>query len=183
MTDADTSGASAASPQPRRPGSLAELLAFGQQVLASQPFSRLIGAELLALTPQTAELAVPITADVLQQHGFVHGGVVSYAADNVLTYAGGVALGTAVVTSEFKINYLRPAVSQGPGARLLARGRAVHAGRNQAVCQAEVFVQHADGSETLCAVAQGTIARIGEASAPAQASTSKTSHATSSASR
>ena len=64
-------------------------LAMGREVLASQPFSRLIGAELAALSPGLCELQVPIGDSVKQQHGFVHGGVVSYAADNALTYAGG----------------------------------------------------------------------------------------------
>ena len=99
-------------------------LAMGREVLAKQPFSVLIGAELVALSPGRCELHVPITEAVQQQHGFVHGGVLSYAADNALTYAGGTALRVPVVTSEFKINYLRPAI----GERLIARAEAVHTG-------------------------------------------------------
>ena len=128
-------------------------LAMGREVLASQPFSRLIGAELAALSPGRCELQVPIGESVKQQHGFVHGGVVSYAADNALTYAGGTALRVPVVTNEFKINYLRPAV----GERLIARAEALHTGRSQAVCRCDVFVVQG-GEEKLCAVAQGTIA-------------------------
>ena len=96
-------------------------LAMGREVLASQPFSQLIGAELVALSPGRCELHVPITEAVKQQHGFVHGGVLSYAADNALTYAGGSALGLPVVTAEFKINYVRPAI----GERLVAEARKV----------------------------------------------------------
>lgn len=131
------------------------LLQMGREVLARQPFSVLIGAELLAFAPDGCELHVPITERVKQQNGFVHGGVVSYAADNALTYAGGAVLGSAVVTSEFKINYVRPAV----GERLIARARVEHAGRTQAVCRCEVFVLDA-GVEKLCALAQGTIAAL-----------------------
>jgi uncharacterized protein (TIGR00369 family) len=130
-------------------------LAMGREVLASQPFSTLIGAELAALSPGRCELQVPITEAVKQQHGFVHGGVLSYAADNALTYAGGTALRVPVVTSEFKINYLRPAI----GERLIARAHAVHTGKSQAVCRCDVFVVK-DGEEKLCAVAQGTIAAL-----------------------
>ncbi|WP_322469184.1 PaaI family thioesterase [Hydrogenophaga sp. SNF1] len=130
-------------------------LAMGRELLAQQPFSRLIGAELAALAPGRCELQVPIGEAVKQQNGFVHGGVVSYAADNALTYAGGTAMRVPVVTSEFKINYLRPAV----GERLIARAEAVHTGRNQAVCRCDVFVLR-DGEERLCAVAQGTIAAL-----------------------
>lgn len=132
-----------------------QFLAMGREVLAQQPFSRLIAAELSALSPGRCELQVPIQDNLKQQHGFAHGGVVSYAADNALTYAGGTALGVPVVTSEFKINYLRPAV----GERLIARAEAVHAGRSQAVCRCDVFVLQ-DGQEKLCAVAQGTIAAL-----------------------
>ena len=135
-------------------------LAMGSEVLASQPFSRLIGAELVALSPGRCELHVPITEAVQQQHGFVHGGVLSYAADNALTYAGGTALRVPVVTSEFKINYLRPAI----GERLIARAEAVHTGKSQAVCRCDVFVLK-DGVEKLCAVAQGTIAALPAATA------------------
>lgn len=130
-------------------------LAMGREVLASQPFSQLIGAELAALSPGRCELHVPITEVVKQQHGFVHGGVLSYAADNALTYAGGTALRVPVVTAEFKINYLRPAI----GERLIARAHAVHTGKSQAVCRCDVFVVK-DGEEKLCAVAQGTIAAL-----------------------
>ncbi len=130
-------------------------LAMGRAVLAKQPFSVLIGAELAALSPGRCELQLPVTDAVKQQHGFVHGGVVSYAADNALTYAGGTALRVPVVTSEFKINYVRPAV----GERLIARAEALHTGKTQAVCRCDVFVLQ-DGVEKLCAVAQGTIAAL-----------------------
>jgi len=130
-------------------------LAMGREVLAKQPFSVLIGAELVALSPGRCELQVPVTDAVKQQHGFVHGGVLSYAADNALTFAGGTALRVPVVTSEFKINYLRPAICE----RLIARAEAVHTSRTQAVCRCDVFVLQ-DGVEKLCAVAQGTIAAL-----------------------
>ena len=130
-------------------------LAMGREVLAKQPFSVLIGAELVALSPGRCELQVPVSDAVKQHMGFVHGGVLSYAADNALTFAGGTALRVPVVTSEFKINYLRPAM----GERLVARAEAVHAGKTQAVCRCDVFVVQG-GNEKLCAVAQGTIAAL-----------------------
>lgn len=130
-------------------------LAMGREILATQPFSMLIGAELAALSPGRCELHLPVSDAVKQQHGFVHGGVLSYAADNALTYAGGTALSVPVVTSEFKINYLRPAI----GERLIARAEAVHTGKTQAVCRCDVFVLQG-GEEKLCAVAQGTIAAL-----------------------
>jgi uncharacterized protein (TIGR00369 family) len=138
-----------------------DLLSWGREVLASQPFSVLLGAELLGFSEGRAELKIPIKAELKQQHGFVHGGVISYAADNALTYAGGSALGPGVVTSEFKINYLRPAI----GDFIVARATVVHAGKSQAVCRCDVYAS-ANGTESLCATAQGTIARLGQSSEP-----------------
>ncbi|HLY25912.1 MAG TPA: PaaI family thioesterase, partial [Aggregatilineales bacterium] len=130
--------------------------ALGSQVLASQPFSQLLGARLTEFAPGKATITIPITDQLMQQNGYVHGGVISYAADNALTFAGGAVLGTAVLTSEFKINYVAPAT----GELLIARAVVIHAGKRQAVCRCDVFSGIA-GQEALCAVAQGTITRVG----------------------
>ena len=55
---------------------------LGKSVLASQPFSVLLGTELTRFADGIAELRLPIRDDLKQQNGFVHGGVLSYAADN-----------------------------------------------------------------------------------------------------
>ena len=138
-----------------------EFLAFGRQALASQPFSVLLGAELSALRPGEVEIQLAMTGQLQQQNGFAHGGVLSYLADNALTFAGGTAMRVPVVTSEFKINYLRPGI----GERLIARARAVHVGRAQAVCACEIFAVQG-GVEKLCAMAQGTIAKLPENPTP-----------------
>ncbi|MBP7423480.1 MAG: PaaI family thioesterase [Sulfuritalea sp.] len=133
-----------------------DLLALGRRVLATQPFSTLLGAELVAFDPGRAELRLPIRDELKQQHGFVHGGAVSYLADNALTYAGGSVMpGQGVVTSEFKINYLRPA----QGDALVARASVVYAGKSQIVCRCDVFAITGT-EEKLCATAQGTIAPL-----------------------
>lgn len=128
-----------------------------RSVLDAQPFSQLVQAELTRYTCEGVELRLPVAQKIQQQHGFVHGGVVSYLADNALTFAGGAALGPAVVTSEYKINYVRPTM----GRQLVARASVVHAGRSQAVCRCDVYAVDAAGVEKLCAIAQGTIALMG----------------------
>jgi uncharacterized protein (TIGR00369 family) len=132
-------------------------LAMGREILAKQPFSVLLGAELAALSPGKVDLQLALKPEHLQQNGFAHGGVVSYLADNALTYAGGTAMQVPVVTSEFKINYVRPAV----GERLIARASADAVSKTQAVCRCEVFAVK-DGAEKLCALAQGTIVRLSQ---------------------
>ena len=134
-----------------------DMLSWGKQVVASEPFNVLLGTELLGFSEHHAELKIPIRAELLQQQGFVHGGVMSYAADSALAFAAGGALGSsAVVTSEFKINYLRPA----RGEFIVARASVIKGGTNQAVCRCDVYVFH-EGDESLCATALGTVARLG----------------------
>jgi uncharacterized protein (TIGR00369 family) len=132
------------------------MLVQGQRILSLQPFSAMLNARLDAFAPGSAELSVPVAPALLQQHGFVHGGVLSYLADNALTFAGGSVLGDSV-TSEFKINYLRPAKD---AERLLAAATVVGSGKTQAVCRCDIFVLRG-GERTLCAAAQGTIRKIG----------------------
>lgn len=129
-----------------------ELRNFAQRVFESQPFSQHLGARLHDVGPGRAELRLDVSEPLTQQHGFVHGGVISYLADNAITFAGGLALGGNALTSEFKINYVAPA----RGALLIARAESRSAGTRQAVCQCEVVVVE-DDEESLCALAQGTV--------------------------
>jgi uncharacterized protein (TIGR00369 family) len=137
---------------------VADLLALGKEVLASQPFSVLLGAELAEFREGYVELRLTITDRLEQQHGFVDGGVISYAVDNTLTSAGGSVLGAVVVTSEFKANYLRPA----RGEVLIARPTVFHASKSRAVGWCDVFISTPE-DERLGATEQGTISRLGQA--------------------
>lgn len=121
--------------------------------LRSQPFSALLGTELTEFADGRVELTLENRPNLSQQHGFVHGGVLSYLADNAVTFAGGGVLGPAVVTGAMTIDYVRPA--QGP--TLVARARTVYAGARHAVVQAEVLVRDETGAEIVCALAQGTV--------------------------
>jgi uncharacterized protein (TIGR00369 family) len=129
-------------------------LTDAQAVLAAQPFSGLVGAQLTAFGDGRAELRVPLAEHHRQQDGVVHGGLLSYAADNVLTFAAGATVGPAVFTAGFTISYLSPA----RGEELIARAAVVRAGARLVTVNAELFDRRADG-EHLCAVAQGTVAR------------------------
>ncbi len=133
----------------------ADLLAMGREALNNQAFSQLLGAQLDVFEPGKAELSLPVTPRLLQQNGFVHGGVLAYLADNTLTYAGGSVLG-GVLTSEFKINYLRPASN---AERLVAVATVVGSGKTQAVCRCDIYLERA-GERKLCAAAQGTIRKV-----------------------
>jgi len=133
---------------------MTELLDRGRRILAQQPFSMLVGSELVSFEPGKCELAVPIRPDLRQHHGFVHGGVIAYLADSSMTLAAG-SLYDDALTLEIKINYLRPAV----GEQLVARAECMHAGKRQAVSRCEIFGVH-EGQMRLCAAGQGTISKL-----------------------
>ncbi|MGW8885265.1 PaaI family thioesterase [Streptomyces sp. NPDC055749] len=132
-------------------------LQMAQKVLDSQPFSVLVGARVTAFGDGAATLEVDVRPELQQQNGFLHGGVLAYAADNAITFAAGTALGPAVLTGGFSIQYVRPAT----GRTLSARATVVHSGRRQAVVRCDLLTAGDDGEETLCAVAQGTVLSAG----------------------
>lgn len=133
-----------------------DLVKFGQDILSNQPISQLLGAELLQLEKGVAVLRLKISNEIKQQHGFAHGGVIGYLADNALYFAAASVQGDSV-TSEYKINYLKPAI----GELLEARAKIVATSRRQSVCQCEVFCIQG-GNEVLVALAQGTILPFSE---------------------
>ncbi len=90
-----------------------DYLSLGQAALKGQPFSVYLGTELVAFEPGRAVLALAIRPEFSQQHGYAHGGVVSYLIDNALSFAGGSVLGENVITVEYKVNYMRPPVGNG----------------------------------------------------------------------
>ncbi len=131
-----------------------DMLPAGRQVLMAQPFSLWIGSELDQLSNGFAQLSLVISESLEQNYGYVHGGVISYLADNSLTFAGATILGHCV-TSEFKINYLKPA----RGEKLIATAQVISAGVRQTVCDCRIHV--VQGTEKLLvAAAQGTIVKI-----------------------
>lgn len=124
-----------------------------RQVLDAQTFSRLLGTRLLSFDSTGTELALEIRPELRQQFGYVHGGVLAYLMDNVITFAGGAVLGPAVLTGGFTIEYVAP----GAGRELRARASVVAATSRRAVCRGEVYALDDDGAETLCATGQGTV--------------------------
>ena len=118
---------------------MTDLLDRARGALHAQPFSMLLGAELMHTGTNELTLCLPIRDELRQQHGFVHGGVISYLADNALTFAGALSLGPKVVTGEYKINYLRP-VGEG---KVRARARLLKVGTT--ICVGRVEVKNAAG--------------------------------------
>jgi uncharacterized protein (TIGR00369 family) len=96
-----------------------------------------LGATLARVAPGEVEIAMPVSDELCQQHGFVHAGIVSTLGDTACGYAAFSLMpaSAGVLTTEFKVNLLAPAT----GERLVAVGRVVKPGRTLTVWQAEVF--------------------------------------------
>jgi uncharacterized protein (TIGR00369 family) len=133
---------------------MTDILAIGRGILNAQPFSRLLGTEMTHYADGEVELRLPMTDELKQQHGFAHGGVIGYLADNAMTFAAGLSMGGGVLTAEIKINLMRPGV----GEMLIARAKTMSFGRTQGVARCEVYAVE-NGEETLCAAGQGMVLR------------------------
>jgi len=95
-----------------------------------------LGAELAWVADGEVHIAMPFSRKLSQQHGYVHAGAITSIVDSACGYASltKAPANHEVVSAEFKINFLRPAL----GERFLAIGKVENAGRSLAVCTGEV---------------------------------------------
>lgn len=118
-----------------------------------------IGAKLALVSDGEIHIALPFSKQLSQQQGYVHAGAITSIVDTTCGYA---ALTKAppdceVVTAEFKINFLRPAL----GEHFLAIGRVQNSGKLLTVCTGEVRAFAGSGAAyKLVALMQATIANV-----------------------
>ena len=112
-----------------------------RNAFAGQSFMVSIGAQLDRIEPGAADIRLPRRDDLCQHHGFIHAGVTSAIADTAAGFAAAslFAADEEVLTTEFKINLLRPA----KGDCLIARGRVVKPGRTLTICASDVYAENA----------------------------------------
>jgi uncharacterized protein (TIGR00369 family) len=122
-----------------------------------QGFMNLVGAELSDLARGACTIAVERRPELLQQHGFFHGGVTAFLADNATTIAAATSRGQPALTAEYKLNLLSPAV----GDKLICRARVIKPGRQVSVVAADVFCL-TDGVEKHTATVLASIAMLAE---------------------
>lgn len=122
---------------------------------ARQGFMTLLGVELVAVAPGTCTLVAPIRAETCQQHGYAHAGLAWSIGDSAAGYAALslLAAGWEVLTAEMKINLLAPA----SGARLVAEGRVLRAGRRLIVVASDVFAEATDAPRRHVATLLGSM--------------------------
>jgi len=147
----------AAEAEPEAPAPLVDAATF-REIVKIQPFTRWTGLEVLRVEHGFVETRMALRRDdMVQHHGFLHGGLIAFMADNVSAYAAATTVGD-VLTAQFSLNYLSPGV----GDAFVARGHVVKAGKRQVVTRADIFAVQG-GSEKLVAVASAVILPAGAA--------------------
>ena len=130
---------------------------YAQRVRASfarQGAMTLIGALMTDLAPGYCAISVVPRPEILQQHGYVHAGIVATLVDSAGGFAGFTLFpaDSSVLTVEFKLNLLAPA----SGDRLVAEGFVVKPGRTLVITRGEVHAEKG-GKRTLVAMMQQTL--------------------------
>src|SRR5688500_1758544 len=116
-----------------------------------------LGASIVRVEPGEVELELAFRDDLTQQHGYLHAGIVTTLVDSACGYAALSVMepGAAVLSVEYKVNLLAPAV----GERMRAVGRVVKPGRTLVICTGEVIAV-ADGSESVVTIMQATMMAV-----------------------
>ena len=125
-----------------------------RESFARQGAMALIGAAMTELAPGYCAIAIQPHTEILQQHGYVHAGIVATLVDSAGGFAGFTLFpaDSSVLTVEFKLNLLAPAT----GDRLVAEGFVVKPGRTLVITRGEVHAEK-DGQRTLVALMQQTL--------------------------
>ena len=137
--------------QPRNPAFAEEI----RQSFAKQTIMGLIGAQLSRVDPGVIEITLPYRADLAQQHGYLHAGIVTTIADSACGYAAYSLMppDSEVLSVEFKVNLLRPA----KGEEFVAVAEVIKAGKTLTVVRADVFGVDNEGDRQLVATMLGTM--------------------------
>ena len=137
--------------QPRNPAFAEEI----RQSFVKQTIMGLIGAELSRVEPGVVEITLPYRADLAQQHGYLHAGIVTTIADSACGYAAYSLMppNSEVLSVEFKVSLLRPA----KGETFLAVAEVVKSGKTLTVVRADVFGIDTEDKRELIATMLGTM--------------------------
>lgn len=130
-------------------------------IFARAAFVGDLGIRLQDAGPGWCESVLEVAPRHMQQDGYVHAGVQATIADHTAGGAAGTlaAEGDLVLSVEFKINFLRPAL----GERLLCRAAVLKQGKTLHVAESEVYAER-DGNRKLVAKAMVTLALVPAAS-------------------
>lgn len=102
-----------------------------------QGFMKTLGARLVFVEKGLVKIECSFQEGLAQQNNFFHAGVLSSIADSACGYAALTMMpeGADVLSVEFKINMLRPAV----GNKIIAIGKVFKSGKTLSVCDGLVM--------------------------------------------
>ena len=116
-----------------------------RESFARQPAMATIGIAIDEVEAGRVVLSMPYRAELTQQHGFQHAGIVATGLDTACGYAAFTLMpaDAGVLTIEFKVNLLAPA--RGP--RLTFEGTVTKPGRTISVVDGRAWESAAEGAE------------------------------------
>jgi uncharacterized protein (TIGR00369 family) len=128
-----------------------------RESFAAQKLMRTLRAELTKVALGEIDIEIPFSDELTQQNGFIHAGVITSIADSACGYAAYtlMAADESVLSVEFKVNLLAPAI----GEKFSARAQVIKPGRTLTVCRADVFAINCGnkGEEKLIATMLATM--------------------------
>jgi uncharacterized protein (TIGR00369 family) len=126
-----------------------------QSNFARQKLMLLLGATLENVSAGEATVLLPFRENLTQQHGTLHAGVITSVLDCACGYAAYslMAEDLSVVSVEFKVNLLAPAV----GKEFRARAKVIRSGKTLSVCTAELWADSVSPQQKLVAIMQATM--------------------------
>ena len=124
---------------------------------AGQSAMKTLQIELVSVEPGEIIMQLEKSETLLQQQGFVHGGVLTAGLDSACGFAALTlsAPTVEVLSIEFKTSFFRPASTN----KVRFVGRVLKAGRRVSFCEAEAFSLSQDG-QTLLAKMSSSIAMV-----------------------
>lgn len=137
---------------------IAEIESALRGAMGSQGFMKLVGAAIDEVGPGRLVLSLERRPEVLQQHGFFHGGVIAFLVDNATTGAAATVVDRSrqgCLTAEYKLNFLSPAT----GERIVCEAEVLKPGRVLSVVEAKVWSVTGEARK-LCAAALASIAVV-----------------------
>ncbi|MCY4336811.1 MAG: PaaI family thioesterase [Litoreibacter sp.] len=118
---------------------------FAKQVIMSK-----LRVSLADVAPGRVVLEMPFQDDLIQQHGFIHAGIITTALDSACGYAAFSLMPAEaeVLTVEFKSNFLRPAA----GDSFRFEGRVMKPGKTLIITEGRAFAITDQGEKEISAM-------------------------------
>lgn len=122
-----------------------------------QPAMHSMGITISKVEPGSVELVMPYNPDFIQQHGFLHGGVIVAALDSTAGFSALTLMDeeAGVLSVEVKTSFLAP----GKGDHFRFVGEVIKPGRNLVFVETRGYAI-SDGQEKLMATLNGTMMAV-----------------------